>query len=187
MGIAHSWCSSPIQVAARPGDSTNRGYTKENWCFTDTVLEKNPRHSVDFHRRYRIGLQRCTGILYPDQCDQLDFELFSQSSHSRKSKLLGHVLRAGNKDSTCQGSIWGKRAGRPRQNCFHSAKENTCSNIFFVVANIYICWNSGWGCANIYNAAMTRTYECNTDGTSLDGYVIDFFEEGWRYSSDQRD
>ena len=35
--------------------------------------------------------------------------------------------------------------------------------------------------ARIYNAAMTRTFECNTDGTSLDGYVIDFFEGGWRY------
>ena len=32
--------------------------------------------------------------------------------------------------------------------------------------------------ARIYNAAMTRTFECNTDGTSLDGYVIDCFDGG---------
>ena len=32
--------------------------------------------------------------------------------------------------------------------------------------------------ARIYNAAMIRTFECNTDGTSLDGYVIDCFDGG---------
>ena len=85
--------------------------------------------------------------------------LFSQSSHSRKSKLLGHVLRAGNNNSTCQGSIWGKRAGRPRQNCFHYAKENTCSNIFFVVANKFAETVVEDARIYIYNAAMTRTFE----------------------------
>ena len=29
---------------------TDRGHAKENWCLPDTVLEKNPQNSVNFHR-----------------------------------------------------------------------------------------------------------------------------------------
>ena len=59
---------------------------------------KIPSTFIDRRNSNRVVLQRCTAILYANQGDQREFELFSQSYVHRKSKLLGHVSRAGPED-----------------------------------------------------------------------------------------
>ena len=63
---------------------------------------KIPSSFIDRRYSNRVVLQRCTAILYTNQGDQREFELFSQSYLHRKSKLLDHVLRAGPEDSMRQ-------------------------------------------------------------------------------------
>ena len=75
----------------------------------------------------------------PNQGDQREFELFSQSYLHRKSKLLGHVLRAGPEDPMRQISFqpnnairapYGrKRVGRSKQNWLQYAKKHTFEHI----------------------------------------------------------
>ena len=147
MAIAHSWCSSPIKVAAGPGDLTDRGYTTENWCFTDTVLETILEIPSTFIGGTKIGLQRCTWILYPNQCDPnwiLNF--------------LANLLTAENQSywATCLE----KEIKIPRVRVQHG--ENVLvaqGKIVFIMPKkthvrtfsswLRICWNSGWGCADI--------------------------------------
>jgi len=94
---------------------------------------KIPSTFIDRQNSNKVVLQRCTAILYANQGDQREFELFSQSCLHRKSKLLGHVLRAGPEDPMRQISFqpnnairvpYGrKQVGRPKQNWLHYAKK----------------------------------------------------------------
>ena len=106
------------------------------------MFEENPQIPSTFIDRRnfnKVVLQRCTAILYANQGDQREFELFSQSYLHRKSKLLGHVLRAGPEDPMRQISFqpnnairvpYGrKRVGRPKQNWLQYAKKHTFEHI----------------------------------------------------------
>ena len=120
----------------------------------------------------RVVLQRCTEILYQNQGDQREFELFSRSYHRRKSRSLGHVLRSRDEDPMRQVSFqpssairvqYGKkRVGCPRQNWLHFAKNNMFSSILFVVTNTslrgYEYNETVVEDTRIYNAAITRTF-----------------------------
>ena len=59
---------------------------------------KIPSPFIDRRYSNRVVLQRCTEILFANQGDQRQFEVFSRSYIHRTSKLLGHVLRAGPED-----------------------------------------------------------------------------------------
>jgi hypothetical protein len=94
---------------------------------------KIPSSFIDRRYSNRVVLQRCTAILYTNQGDQREFELFSQSYLHRKSKLLDHLLRAGPEDpmrqiffqpkSAIRPQYSRKRIGRPKQNWLHYAKK----------------------------------------------------------------
>ena len=100
---------------------------------------KIPTTFIDRRYSNTVVLQRCTAILFTNQGDQRQFELFSQSYLHRKSKLLGHVLRAGPSDPMRQISfqpnsavrpLYGKkRVGRPKQNWLHYAKKHTFEHV----------------------------------------------------------
>ena len=59
---------------------------------------KVPSTFIDRTNSNRVVLEKGTELLYPNQGDQRKFKLFSQFYHDRKTKLLGHVLRAGDDD-----------------------------------------------------------------------------------------
>ena len=125
---------------------------------------KIPSTFIDRRYSNRVVLQRCTEILFANQGDQRQFEVFSQSYLHRKSKLLGHVLRAGPEDPMRQISFqpysavrpqYGrKRVGRPKQNWLHYAKKHTFEHILLG----YDYLESPDEDARIYNAAINRTF-----------------------------
>ena len=125
---------------------------------------KIPPTFIDRTNSNRAVIEKCSGILYPNHGDQRKFELFSQSYHNRKSKLLGHVLRTSNADplrqisfqpSNAQRVQYGKkRVGRPRQNWLHFAKKHTFENIL----GGYDYDETVVEDARIYNAAKNRTF-----------------------------
>ena len=125
---------------------------------------KIPSTFIDRRYSNRVVLQRCTEILFANQGDQRQFEIFSQSYLHRKSKLLGHVFRAGPEDPMRQISFqpysavrpqYGrKRVGRPKQNWLHYAKKHTFEHIL----RGYDYLESPDEDAPIYNAAINRTF-----------------------------
>ena len=125
---------------------------------------KIPTTFIDRRYSNRVVLQRCTEILFANQGDQRQFEIFSQSYLHRKSKLLGHVFRAGPEDPMRQISFqpysavlpqYGrKRVGRPKQNWLHYAKKHTFEHIL----RGYDYLESPDEDAPIYNAAINRTF-----------------------------
>ena len=132
------------------------------------MLEENPQGSpstsIDRRNTNREVLNRCTALAYPNRGDRREFELFSQSYLRRKSKLLGHVLRASHDDPMRQISFqpdcairvsYGKkRVGRPRQNWLHYAKKHTFEHIL----GGYDYTETVAEDSRIYDAALTRTF-----------------------------
>ena len=107
-----------------------------------------PSTFTDRQNPNRVVLQRCTEILYQNQGDQREFELFSRSYHRRKSRSLGHVLRSRDEDPMRQVSFqpssamrvqYGKkRVARGKIGCI--MLNNMSSGIFFVVTNTMRQW-----------------------------------------------
>ena len=66
---------------------------------------KIPTTFIDKTNSNRVVLEKRTELLYPNQGDQRKFKLFSQSYQDRKTKLLGHVVRAVDDDPLRQVSF----------------------------------------------------------------------------------
>ena len=88
---------------------------------------------IDGRNTNQAELKKCTDIVFTHREDHKKISLFSEYYLHRKTKLLGHVLRAPEYDPLRQVSLepnsgnrvdYGKRrCGRPKQNWLHFAKK----------------------------------------------------------------
>ena len=119
---------------------------------------------IDRRNTNQAELKKCTDIVSTHRKDHKQISLFSEYYLHRKTKLLGHVLRAPEDDPLRQVSFepnsgnrvdYGKlRCGRPKQNWRHFAKK-TAYEMHLNGSNYLESVEHDF---RIYNAALNREF-----------------------------